>query len=194
MGSVSWRERVLGVLVLGAIVLWVIGGSFIDPTLVAFVALSLMLVLGVVTWGDMARNHSAWTTIMLLATLVTLTDGLSRAGFVKWFADYTAAHVVGLTPTLILMSHGDDADDAGGGACRARPVRHRAGDGSGAHHRPDRDPDAVRDRCRAALLQQQLPDAGAVLGAWGHLRGDLPGRPAVCRVTVATRVTRMLPW
>ena len=104
MGPVSWRERVLGVLVLGAIVLWVLGGSFIDPTLVAFVALSLMLVLGVVTWGDMARNHSAWTTIVLLATLVTLADGLSRAGFVKWFADYTAAHVVGLSPELILTS------------------------------------------------------------------------------------------
>jgi L-tartrate/succinate antiporter len=63
-----------------------------------------MLVLGVVTWGDMARNESAWTTIMLLATLVTLADGLSRAGFVKWFADYTAVHVGGLPPMLILMS------------------------------------------------------------------------------------------
>jgi di/tricarboxylate transporter len=30
----------------------------------------------------MARNHSAWTTIVLLATLVILADGLSRAGFV----------------------------------------------------------------------------------------------------------------
>ena len=89
---------------LGAIVLWVVGDWFIDPTLVAFAALSLMLVLGVVTWGDMARNYSAWTTIVLLATLVTLADGLSRAGFVKWFADYTAAHFVGLPPTLILMS------------------------------------------------------------------------------------------
>ena len=63
-----------------------------------------MLVLRVVTWGDMARNHSAWTTIVLLATLVTLADGLSRAGFVKWFADFIAAHVGGLPPMLILMS------------------------------------------------------------------------------------------
>ncbi len=41
---------------------------------------------------------------MLLATLVTLADGPSHAGFVKWFADYAAAHVGGLPPTLILMS------------------------------------------------------------------------------------------
>ncbi|MDR3533396.1 MAG: DASS family sodium-coupled anion symporter [Rhodopila sp.] len=104
MGGITWRETVLGVLVLCAIMLWILGGSFIDPTLAAFLVLSLMLVLGVVTWGDMARNHSAWTTIVLLATLVTLADGLSRAGFVKWFADYTATHVGGLPPMLILMS------------------------------------------------------------------------------------------
>jgi len=104
MGGISWRESVLSVLVLGAISLWVFGGSVIDPTLAAFLVLSLMLVLGVVTWGDMARNESAWTTIVLLATLVTLADGLSRAGFVKWFADYTAMHVGGLSPMLILMS------------------------------------------------------------------------------------------
>jgi L-tartrate/succinate antiporter len=104
MGGISWREAVLAVLVLCAILLWVFGGDFIDPTLAAFLVLSAMLVLRVVTWGDMARNHAAWTTIVLLATLVTLADGLSRAGFVKWFADYTATHVGGLPPMLILMS------------------------------------------------------------------------------------------
>jgi L-tartrate/succinate antiporter len=104
MGGITWRETVLGVLVLFAIALWIFGGSFIDPTLAAFLVMSLMLVLGVVTWGDMARNEAAWTTIVLLATLVTLADGLSRAGFVKWFADYTAVHVGGLPPMMILMS------------------------------------------------------------------------------------------
>ena len=94
----------LGLLVVGAILLWVLrrqrsstrpwrrSGGVADAGL------------GVVTWGDMARNHSAWTTIVLLATLVTLADGLSSAGFVKWFADYVATHVGGLPPMLILMS------------------------------------------------------------------------------------------
>ena len=30
----------------------------------------MMLICRVVTWDDMAKNHSAWTTIALLATLV----------------------------------------------------------------------------------------------------------------------------
>jgi L-tartrate/succinate antiporter len=103
MGTISLHEIILAVLVVCAIVLWVTGGSFIDPTLTALVAIALMLVCGVVSWDDMAKNHSAWTTLVLLATLVTLADGLSRAGFVKWFAEFTAAHVGGHSPTLILV-------------------------------------------------------------------------------------------
>ncbi len=103
MGAISAREIALTAIVIGAIVLWVIGGSFIDPTLTALAAVALMLVCGVVTWDDMAKNHAAWTTLVLLATLVTMADGLSRAGFIKWFAEFVAAHVGGYSPTLILM-------------------------------------------------------------------------------------------
>jgi L-tartrate/succinate antiporter len=103
MGRISRHEVILAVLVSCAILLWVLGGSFIDAAMAAFVVISLMLVTGVLTWDDMAKNHSAWTTLVLLATLVTLADGLSRSGFVKWFAEYVAAHVGGFSPTLILV-------------------------------------------------------------------------------------------
>jgi L-tartrate/succinate antiporter len=104
MGSVTSHEVILMAIVLGAILLWIFGGSFIDPALAAFVGISLMLVLGVVTWDDMAKNHAAWTTVMLLATLVTLADGLARAGFIKWFADYVAAHVGGFPPHMMIAA------------------------------------------------------------------------------------------
>jgi L-tartrate/succinate antiporter len=103
MGTISAREIILAVIVTGAIVLWVAGGSFIDPTLTALLGIALMLVCGVVTWNDVAKNHAAWTTLVLLATLVTLADGLSRAGFIKWFAEFVAVHVGGYSPTLILL-------------------------------------------------------------------------------------------
>src|SRR5207248_5228408 len=59
------------------------------------------LTMRVVTWKEMAGNHTAWT-ITLLATLVTLAGGLSRTGFVKWFADGVAAG--GLSPTFTIMA------------------------------------------------------------------------------------------
>jgi L-tartrate/succinate antiporter len=51
----------------------------------------------------MAKNDSAWTTIVLLATLVTLADGLARAGFIKWFAGHVGTSVGGLPPTAMIM-------------------------------------------------------------------------------------------
>ena len=59
------------------------------------------LTMRVVSWKEMAGNHTAWT-ITLLATLVTLAGGLSRTGFVKWFADGVAAG--GLSPTFTIMA------------------------------------------------------------------------------------------
>jgi L-tartrate/succinate antiporter len=103
IGRITRREVILAVLVVSAILLWIFAGDFIDPALAAFVAISLMLVFRVVTWDDMAKNDAAWTTIVLLATLVTLADGLSRAGFVKWFADTVAVNVGEFPPGLIVV-------------------------------------------------------------------------------------------
>lgn len=104
MGAISRREVILAVVVIAAILMWVLGGELLDPALTAFCGIALMLVLGVVTWDDMAKNHAAWTTIMLLATLVTLAAGLARCGFIKWFAAFVAAHVGGMSPTVMIMA------------------------------------------------------------------------------------------
>ena len=53
MGRISRHEVILAVLVSCAILLWVLGGSFIDATLTAFVVISLMLVTGV---RDLGRH------------------------------------------------------------------------------------------------------------------------------------------
>lgn len=104
MGALSRKEAILGVLVIGAVLLWIFGDKLVDGSMAAFLAISLMLVFGVFTWGDMARNHSAWTTVVLLATLVTMAGGLARVGFIKWFANVAAQHVGGLDPMLTIMA------------------------------------------------------------------------------------------
>jgi L-tartrate/succinate antiporter len=57
----------------------------------------------VATWDDITANKAAWNTLAWFATLVALADGLNRTGFVKWFADWVAAHMVGLSPTTALV-------------------------------------------------------------------------------------------
>jgi L-tartrate/succinate antiporter len=104
MGPLSSRERILSALVILAIALWVFGSHYIEAATTALLVISLMLIFRVVTWKEMAGNHAAWTTLTLLATLVTLAGGLSRTGFIKWFADNVAAHMGGLSPTLTVMA------------------------------------------------------------------------------------------
>ena len=103
MGPLSRKEMTLAGLVLIAIVLWIFGGDLFDAAVVALMVISGMLIFRVVTWDEMARNHSAWTTLALLATLVAMADGLSRTGFVKWFADFVASHVTGMSPYSVLV-------------------------------------------------------------------------------------------
>jgi len=104
MGVLSRREITLGALVLLAIILWVFGGAHVEAATAALIVLGLMLVLRVVTWNEMAANHAAWTTLTLLATLVTLAGGLSKTGFIHWFADNVASNMGGLSPTLTVMA------------------------------------------------------------------------------------------
>jgi len=104
MGRASSREIILATLVLLAILLWVFGGEFVDAGTAALIVISLMLITRVVTWSEMAGNHQAWTTLILLATLVTLAGGLSRTGFIKWFATGVATHMRGFPPTPAIMT------------------------------------------------------------------------------------------
>jgi L-tartrate/succinate antiporter len=103
MGAFSPREIVLGGLVLLALGLWVFGGGAINATTVALVVVSLMLILGVVTWNDVVRNAAAWNTLAWFATLVALADGLNRVGFVKWFAGLVATHMSGFSPFTAMV-------------------------------------------------------------------------------------------
>lgn len=103
MGPISRKEIILAILAFGAVLLWIFGEHWLEGAMVAFLAISLMLVCGVFTWDDMAKNHAAWTTMVLLATMVTLASGLSRVGFIAWFANAAAAQAGGFSPVATIQ-------------------------------------------------------------------------------------------
>jgi L-tartrate/succinate antiporter len=103
MGKVSRNEVVMGLLALGALACWIFAGKLIDPTAVAFAAIALMVVLGVVAWDDVLANKAAWNVLVWFATLVALADGLNRVGFVTWFAKKAAAPLAGLQPLVVMV-------------------------------------------------------------------------------------------
>ena len=91
-----------GIVIL-SLVLWISGGAYVSAATVAFLAVSLMLMTGVVTWSDIAGHKRAWTTFAWLGALIALCDGLNRVGFVKWFADSVATHMRGFSPHLAML-------------------------------------------------------------------------------------------
>ena len=100
MGPLTQREITLGVLVVIALLLWIFCGNIMEATTAAILVISLMLILNVVTWDDITANKAAWNTLAWFATLVALADGLTRVGFVKWFAESVAGQLSGTSPTV----------------------------------------------------------------------------------------------
>ena len=96
MGPVSRREMRLLVLVLSALALWIAGGSFIDPTMVAMTVVALMVMLDVLTWPQVTGNREAWNVLIWFAAVVALAGGLTETGFVRWMADTIAPALSGL--------------------------------------------------------------------------------------------------
>ena len=104
LGGLTRPEIILGGLVVFALCLWIFAANAVNPTTVALIVIGLMLVLGVLRWDDILSNKAAWNTLAWFATLVTLADGLSRVGFVKWFADSVASRMEGFTPTTAMVA------------------------------------------------------------------------------------------
>jgi L-tartrate/succinate antiporter len=103
MGRLTAREAKLAVLVAIALVLWIFGGDYVSATTAALIVIALMLLTKVVTWDDITANKAAWNTLVWFATLVALADGLTRVGFVKWFAETVATHMTGLAPSTAMV-------------------------------------------------------------------------------------------
>jgi L-tartrate/succinate antiporter len=96
MGAPSRRELSMGGLALLALGLWVFGSSWMNATTVALLSLCLMIVAGVVSWDDILTYRRGWNNLIWFATLITLADGLSRVGFLPWFARTVAASLGGV--------------------------------------------------------------------------------------------------
>ena len=187
MGPLTRREIMLAVLVVLALVLWIFRGDEVNATTAALIIISLMLLTNVVTWSDIIKNSAAWNTLVWFATLVALADGLTRVGFVNWFAQ-TRRHEAG---RRLSASSGRDA--ASHQFLRPLPVCERYGprhrhdpgaargrfDGSGHPHayararfvpsaRDHGHPHPVRKRSEPGVLRQRLSAGRRLLAVWAR--------------------------
>lgn len=102
LGGISRREVAMAVLAVLAAGLWMGASRWVDPTVVALLVISLMLLLRLVEWSEIAANQAAWNVLVLFATIVPLAEALNRVGFIAWLASGAGAALVGLPPTVVL--------------------------------------------------------------------------------------------
>jgi citrate:succinate antiporter/L-tartrate/succinate antiporter len=114
MGPLSRNEWMMSGLVLVAMFLWItganpnitlpyLGTNYINPTMVVFVIISLLLLTGVVDFADIISDKSAWEVFFYFATLLTLASGLNEIGFIKWVAVGFAKPLASMSPTMALI-------------------------------------------------------------------------------------------
>ena len=103
LGPITAKELTMAGLAVFALLGWIFGGDYLDATLVALIALTLMILTNVITWDDLLSHKQAWNVLFWFATLVTLAEGLARVGFLKWFATTSAGAMAGYAPMTIVV-------------------------------------------------------------------------------------------
>lgn len=94
LGRLKSTEIVMMLTFLLMLVLWaglpaaLLGSSYaLDPTLVAFIGITVLLLCGTLSWQDILAEKSAWDTLIWFGALVMLAGQLNKLGVIGWFSD-----------------------------------------------------------------------------------------------------------
>ncbi|WP_371372817.1 anion permease [Sporomusa aerivorans] len=97
MGPMSLGEKIVAAVFVGALLLWSTSQyTKLDATVVALLAVVVMLATKVLEWKDVLDEKGAWDTLVWMGALVGLADYLAKLGFIPWFAKTMAASIVGI--------------------------------------------------------------------------------------------------
>lgn len=97
MGAMSRGEKIVAAVFIGALVLWSTSQyTKLDATVVAMLAVTVMMITKVLEWKDVLTETGAWDTLIWMGALIGLADYLSKLGFIPWFAKLVSASMVGV--------------------------------------------------------------------------------------------------
>jgi divalent anion:Na+ symporter, DASS family len=101
LGPLTRDERIVLAAFVGMIALWASAATFkIDSTAVAFLGLGVLLVSGVLTLEDIAKEGDVLATFIWFAVLFTLSSQLNELGFMGYLGQRLAGSLAGLSPGL----------------------------------------------------------------------------------------------
>lgn len=94
MGKLQPKEKVMMGTFAILLLLWadvpamLFGAALsLDPTVVAFLGLFILLITGTINWDDVLSEKSAWDTLIWFGALVMLANELNSLGVISWFSN-----------------------------------------------------------------------------------------------------------
>ena len=104
MGPVSPKEATMAAIFVGLLLLWIFGEAIdVGASLAAAIGVSLMFILGVLTWQDALEEKSAWDTMIWIGLLIMLAAKLNQYGMVSWFGKEFSAYLQGMPGLAMFM-------------------------------------------------------------------------------------------
>ena len=104
MGKMKISEKLMGLIFILTLVLWMLTSFIpaIEATFVAFLAISLLLITGVLDTKDLLHETGAWNVLIWLSVLVYMAGQLSELGFIKWFSSSIGSALHGISWVWVL--------------------------------------------------------------------------------------------
>lgn len=106
MGPMSLPEKIMSAVFILAIIMWALSGFFklpqFDSTFVAFLAVAILLVTGVITMKDALGETGAWNILIWLSILIFMAGKLISFGFIGWFSKTIQTSLHGVSWGIVL--------------------------------------------------------------------------------------------
>lgn len=106
MGPMSKPEKIMTAVFCMSLVMWVLSGFFkipqFDATFIAFLAVSILLITGVLTMEDALKETGAWNILIWLSILMFMASKLISYGFISWFAKLVQSGLHGISWGIVL--------------------------------------------------------------------------------------------
>jgi len=104
LGPLSRHERIVSATFVVMVALWASAGALnLDSTAVAFLGLGVLMVSGVLTMGDIAKEGDVLATFIWFAVLYTLSGQLNEMGFMGYLGHRIAGALGGFGPLPVFL-------------------------------------------------------------------------------------------
>jgi len=105
MGPMSRDEWITAVTFVAMVVGWILADSLkLNVTSIAFMGFGVLLLAGVLTMDDIAKQGDTLTTFLWLAILFALSGQLNELGFMGYAGGKLASHLVGLSWPVLYVT------------------------------------------------------------------------------------------